>query len=67
MATRVIKSLPAPGTVSRAKIRAAVKAVKQNSTKRKDTRKKVTITNRRTASGRKLIGFRKPAITSPVG
>ena len=64
MAARIIKSVPGSGTVSRRKIRAAVKVVMDRMAKSKASRKKLTVTNQTTASGRGLIAFRKPSATA---
>ena len=62
MARRIIKSLGKPGSVSRSKIRAAVLLVaKQRALKGKPAKKRV-VRNTDTASGRKLIAFRKPNV-----
>ena len=61
MAKRVIKSLGKPGSVSRRKIRAAVLVVaKKRALKGKSAKRVIRSTD--TASGRKLIAFRKPNI-----
>ena len=59
MASRIVKSQPGTGSVSRRKIRAAVRALGKNAVKAKPA-KKFTIRRSDTASGRKLIAFRKP-------
>ena len=62
MARRLIKSLGKPGSVSRHKIRAAVLVVaKQRAVKGKPPKQRV-VRSADTASGRKLIAFRKPNI-----
>ena len=60
MAARIVRHLPGTGSVSMAKVRHAVKTVKVNPTRRKASAKKLVVTRAKTASGRKLIGFRGP-------
>ena len=59
MASRIIRSLPVSGSVSRTKVRAAVKAARTSS---KPSTVVVSKTNpiksKQTASGKKLISFR---------
>jgi len=62
MAKRVIKSLGKPGSVSRRKIRAAVLLVAKKQALRGRRTKRRIIRNSDTASGKKLIAFRKPSI-----
>jgi hypothetical protein len=60
MASRIIKSQPGTGSVSRRKIRAAVRALGKHPGVKAKPAKKITIRRSDTASGRKLIAFRKP-------
>lgn len=63
MATRTIKSHPGRGTVSRTKIRIAVKAVRSASKLGKIVVSKSNpIKSSQTATGRKLIAFKVPKV-----
>ncbi len=59
MAARTIKSIPKTGTVSRRKVRAAVRVVRK--VRRVKGKGTGVFTKRDTASGSKQIGFRKVA------
>ena len=59
MANRTIKTLPVSGSVSRIKVRAAVKAVRTHTKLGKIVVSKANpIKSKQTASGKKLIAFR---------
>ena len=62
MARRVIKSLGKSGTVSRRKIRAAVLVVAKRRALMGKPAKKRVLRKSDTASGQRLIAFRKPNI-----
>jgi len=62
MAKRILKSLGKPGSVSRRKIRAAVLHVAKKQTLKGRRTKRRILRATDTASGKKLIAFRKPNI-----
>ena len=61
MAERVIKSIPKTGTVSRKKVRAAVKGLRKTQGGSVPTGK-VVVTKGKTASGSKKIAFRRVSL-----
>lgn len=63
MAARIVRHVPGTGSVSMAKVRQAVKAVKAKLVRRKPSAKKLVVTKDKTASGRKLIAFRGPMVS----
>ncbi|HEU5218983.1 MAG TPA: hypothetical protein VFU23_10000 [Gemmatimonadales bacterium] len=60
MAAHIVKSLPKSGSVSRRKIRAAVRALGKYGAGKSAPAKKGKVRRIDTASGRGLIAFRKP-------
>jgi len=62
MAARVIKSIPKTGTVSRGKVRAAVRVVRKAQSGK--VKGRTVFTKGQTASGSKKIAFRKMSAKS---
>ena len=62
MAARVIRSIAKTGSVSRGKVRAAVRVVKKAYAGK--PKKRTVLTKRQTASGSKRIAFQKVSIKS---